>query len=52
MKKNKVEKVVGRLINIEVSNNKDKELLTDALLLLDKIGYVIVKKNDLVLESD
>jgi hypothetical protein len=53
MKKGKKnQEQVIRFVEIQVSNKRDKELLEKAFALLDKLGYTIAKKSDLVLEPE
>jgi phosphoribosylcarboxyaminoimidazole (NCAIR) mutase len=41
-----------RNVGIQLDSKKDMEIVQKALVILDKAGYTIASKNDLVLESD
>jgi hypothetical protein len=40
-----------RTLNINVANQKEKDILDKAISLLDKCGYTVCKKDDLVLPN-
>lgn len=40
-----------RTLNINVTNQEEKDILDKAIPLLDKCGYTICKKDDLVLPN-
>jgi len=44
--------IEARVININVDDEDERKTLEKALLILDKYGYRVVRKEDLVLTSE
>jgi hypothetical protein len=40
-----------KIIDIKVSNQRDKAILDKAFCLLDNLGYIICKKDSLILNN-
>jgi hypothetical protein len=47
----KTKKEWVRNINLELSSEEDAKIMSEALIILDKAGYTICRKDDCVLEN-